>query len=247
MGRDVRPAIAGLVFAVGLWSAQASAAVTVTIGDAAGSPGGNADVTVAMAGGMGDVAAVQLDVTFPETILSISPADDCTLADRLPASLSFIVFHPAANRARFLIIDLNYPGALISDGDLFTCSFHILSEPSGSVAELVGDRLEVSDDLAMSVPASVEDGMVTVLLCGNGVIDAGEACDDGSDNGTSFSCCTTTCQFVSDGEASCDGNECTRPDTCVAGVCTPGGCADGGACTVCGGLCVATGSSCSCE
>jgi hypothetical protein len=241
----VAATIAGLVFS--LWSAQASGVVTVTIGDAAGLPGSDVDVTVGLSGGEGNVASVQLDVLYPNTILSIVPADDCVLAERLSESLSLFAFHPAPGRARFLVIDLNFPGELISNGDLFTCAFHIAPLPSGFVADLVGDRLEVSDDLAVPLPATVEDGTVTVLLCGNGAIDAGEACDDGSDNGSSISCCTATCQFVPDGEASCDGNECTRPDTCLAGVCTPGSCADGGACTACGGTCVDTGSSCNCE
>jgi len=247
MRRHVRPVIAGLLFTFGLWSAQASAAVTVGIGDAAGLPGSDVEVTVSLSGTQGDVAAVQLDILFPDTTLSVSPADDCTLAPQLPESLSFFVFQPAPNRARFLVIDHGYPGALMGDGDLFTCAFHILPEPSESVAELLADRVEVSDDFAMPVPASAENGTVSVLLCGNGSIDPDEACDDGSDNGTSFSCCTASCEFVPDGEASCDGNECTRPDTCTAGVCTPGGCADGGVCTVCGGSCVDSGSSCECE
>jgi hypothetical protein len=231
----------------GLWSAQASEAATLTIGDAAGLPGSDVGVVVSLSGTVEDVAAVQLDVLFLNAILDIVPADDCALAERLADSLSLFSFRPAPNRARFLIVDLNYPGALISDGDLFTCAFHIVPQPPGSVAELVGDRFEISNELAMPIPVSVENGTVTVLFCGNGSIEPGEACDDGSDNGTSSSCCTAGCQFVPDGEASCDGNDCTRPDTCIAGVCTPGTCAEGGACTVCGGVCVDTGSSCGCE
>lgn len=246
MRRHVRPVVAGLGLLLGLWSASAAEAAVVTIGDGAGLPDSDVDVTVSLSDGEGDVAAVQLDVLFPVTSLSLSPAEDCSLADRL-TELSLFVFEPQPNRARFLVIDLNYPGAIISDGDLFTCTFHILAQPSESVADLVGDRVEVSDDSAMPIASSVENGSVTVLLCGNNLIDQGEECDDGNDNGTSSSCCTATCQFVPDGPASCDGNTCTRPDSCVGGVCTPGGCADGGACTLCGGVCVDTGSSCVCE
>jgi hypothetical protein len=84
-------------------------------------------------------------------------------------------------------------------------------------------------------------------ICGNEIVDAGEDCDDGADNGSASSCCDATCQFKPDGNASCDGNVCTRPDTCSTGVCSPGNCADGSACTICGGQCVDGGSSCDCD
>lgn len=83
--------------------------------------------------------------------------------------------------------------------------------------------------------------------CGDTIVDLGEDCDDGADNGTGASCCTESCQFKPDGNASCDGKVCTRPDQCTAGVCSPGTCADGSACSICGGECVDTGSSCECD
>lgn len=246
MRKRVWPVIAGWVFLFSFWSAHATQAATVNIGNAAGLPDTDVGVAVTLSGSEGNVAAVQLDVVFPDNTLTLSPADDCVLADRL-SELSLFAFQPETNRARFLVIDLSYPGVFIDDGDLFSCTFHILPQPAQAVAELVGDRFEVSDEFAMPISSSVENGSVSVILCGNGAIDDGEACDDGSLNGTSSSCCTSACQFVPDGTASCDGNECTRPDTCIGGVCTPGSCADGGACTVCGGLCVDSGSSCDCE
>ncbi len=86
-------------------------------------------------------------------------------------------------------------------------------------------------------------------FCGNGVVDVanGEDCDDAADNGTASSCCTASCDFKPNGNASCDGNLCTRPDTCTNGVCTPGACADAQACSGCGGVCNDTGSTCECQ
>jgi len=86
-------------------------------------------------------------------------------------------------------------------------------------------------------------------LCGDGNIDAadGELCDDGADNATIRSCCAADCLYKPNGAASCDGNLCTRPDTCTDGVCTPGTCADAQACSQCGGSCVDTGSTCECQ
>ena len=74
--------------------------------------------------------------------------------------------------------------------------------------------------------------------CGNGVLDAGEQCDDG--NRSDFDCCDAGCRFKSPG-APCDFNEC-RASTCDgAGVCErvnlPGPCDDANPCTA-GDACV---------
>ena len=54
--------------------------------------------------------------------------------------------------------------------------------------------------------------------CGNGIVDAGEACDDGNlDDGD---CCAADCQtMVPDGSTCSDGDPCTVPDQCSSGVC----------------------------
>jgi cysteine-rich repeat protein len=46
---------------------------------------------------------------------------------------------------------------------------------------------------AVTRPFSI---VVPASLCGNGVIDAGEQCDDGSANGTAGDACSSTCQCV---------------------------------------------------
>src|SRR5207302_266605 len=64
-------------------------------------------------------------------------------------------------------------------------------------------------------------GLLTVLAgqlhaanCGNGNPNPGEQCDDGLNNGTAGSCCTTTCTFKTSGTACTDdGNVCTT-DLC---------------------------------
>lgn len=103
----------------------------------------------------------------------------------------------------------------------------------------LGDVLEQAD-LAFILSG-------TDSVCGNGVVEGGEQCDAGPDNGTGASCCGTNCQFKPNGSASCDNNVCTRPDTCTNGVCSPGVCAAGSACTVCGGTCSNTGTACKCS
>src|SRR5439155_528968 len=97
----------------------------------------------------------------------------------------------------------------------------------------------------------VETNLWSVLgkkasVCGNGVVEPGEQCDDG--NTLDGDCCSSTCQFDPAG-APCTGtNVCLTATTCDgAGVCgggtpTPGACNDGNPCTTAdtcaGGVCV---------
>ena len=83
----------------------------------------------------------------------------------------------------------------------------------------------------------VDSGAFEVGPCGNGVLDPGEACDDGNTAGND--CCSPSCQFES-GPGS--------PDCCVAGVCNVGAacgaaCLGQGTCQL-GGL---TGDKCNCR
>ncbi|HYP86878.1 MAG TPA: S8 family serine peptidase, partial [Polyangiaceae bacterium] len=54
--------------------------------------------------------------------------------------------------------------------------------------------------------------------CGDGNLDAGEACDPAIAGSTT--CCTSTCTIVTNGTGCDDGNACTQTDKCQAGVCT---------------------------
>src|SRR5439155_861439 len=88
--------------------------------------------------------------------------------------------------------------------------------------------------------------------CGDGVVDSPEQCDTGSANGTTGSCCTSTCTFKTNGTACTDdGNVCTT-DLCngSSGVCqhAPGNA--GTQCRASAGICDpaenCTGSSSTC-
>src|SRR5882724_10551412 len=58
-------------------------------------------------------------------------------------------------------------------------------------------------------------------ICGNGILETKESCDDGANNGTAGSCCTTTCTFKTSGTACTDdGNVCTT-DQCNGTVGSP--------------------------
>ena len=53
--------------------------------------------------------------------------------------------------------------------------------------------------------------------CGNGVVDAGEACDDG--NAAGGDCCAANCTLEADGSACDDADASTSGDVCTAGAC----------------------------
>ncbi|MBW2293265.1 MAG: M20/M25/M40 family metallo-hydrolase [Deltaproteobacteria bacterium] len=80
-----------------------------------------------------------------------------------------------------------------SDAD-FALGFNALQATVGAVAELVG---------ATAVAASG---------CGDGVLDAGEQCDDG--NLADGDCCSALCNFEASGSTCDDGNACSVADTC---------------------------------
>jgi len=110
----------------------------------------------------------------------------------------------------------------------------------------------------------------TINLCGDGILQPGEDCDDG--NRLAGDCCSPTCKFeplgspciaptictnnacngagvcgsvgVNDGIACTDGNACTVGDTCTAGAClgAPKNCVDGNPCTT--DLCTAPTVGC---
>jgi len=78
-------------------------------------------------------------------------------------------------------------------------------------------------------------GLAVGALCGNGVVDPGEECDDG--NTVSGDCCSAACFFEQGGCACNDANVCTDDGTCNGtGTCQVVGfnanpCQDGNACT----------------
>ena len=67
---------------------------------------------------------------------------------------------------------------------------------------------------------SIEDPTET-KVCGDGFVDQGEECDDG--NASSGDCCSSSCQYESNGSSCTDGNICTVSDSCNGvGRCLPG-------------------------
>jgi cysteine-rich repeat protein len=101
------------------------------------------------------------------------------------------------------------------DGDL--CTDDLCEEPAGT-CDNVFDSTNAPE----------------CALCGNGVLDPGEACDDG--NVVGGDCCSAECDLEAVGSPCDDGDFCTIADVCGGlGACEGGGardCDDGVGCTV---------------
>jgi cysteine-rich repeat protein len=116
----------------------------------------------------------------------------------------------------------------------------------GSTADLWGETWTAADinSPAFGFVISVSDGVdaagvdaisITVFysLCGDSQIGLSEDCDDG--NAANGDCCSSTCQFESNGSPCPDADLCNGDETCDgAGDCTPGpvlDCDDSNDCT----------------
>src|SRR5581483_8513610 len=75
-------------------------------------------------------------------------------------------------------------------------------------------------------------GLAICGPCGNGVVDSGEACDDG--NALDGDCCSADCQTLApDGTSCSDGNACTAADSCSNGACVGSGSVSCDPCLTC--------------
>jgi uncharacterized delta-60 repeat protein len=95
---------------------------------------------------------------------------------------------------------------------------------AGNVTALPDGRVLVAGQYSYIGYPIDHEGFVARLggLCGNGMLDPGEECDDG--NALGFDCCSTGCQLDPVGSAcDLDGRQCTFDSCDGAGTCTAGG------------------------
>jgi cysteine-rich repeat protein len=163
----------------------------------------------------------------PDGVLLLDPAND--LADAI--SWEGIVPNQGPYGALF-----NAPNPSYNAGrDVGTTNLESFEKTSGVGRALSEIEWALSGTNASS-PGVINAGQVLVCdaagVCGNGVLDAGEACDDG---GTADGdCCSSTCTYEPPGSVCDDGDACTAVDTCDgAGTCLAGAavvCDDGAFC-----------------
>ncbi|HXC49309.1 MAG TPA: lysyl oxidase family protein [Candidatus Limnocylindrales bacterium] len=103
----------------------------------------------------------------------------------------------------------------------------VLRIPNQSFAPFMGENaagnwtLTVHDNRSNDTGTLQSWSLEICSICGNGLLDPGEVCDDG--NAADGDCCSSDCQTIGPDGASCeDGDSCTVGDTCSGGVCVEG-------------------------
>jgi len=144
--------------------------VTFTVGSVSGSPGQDANVTIGMSGGGGDLAAAQLDLLFDPTVLDVGdPRSACTKDPRLSQDVLVVTTpdDPAPDgkrRLRLFVGDVTAPITPFADGAIATCTFHINSGAAAVPATLAADRLNASDARGNVFGSQAVSGGVSILI-----------------------------------------------------------------------------------
>lgn len=113
---------------------------------------GTVTVAIGVSGGGGEVATVQLDLTYDTALLELGdPSRACKLDERLRASHVLLATQPASppvpegrKRLRLFAGDLSYPIQSFADGVVAQCVFQRRSGTSGN-AQFTVERLNVGD------------------------------------------------------------------------------------------------------
>ncbi len=102
----------------------------------------------------------------------------------------------------------------------------VIGDPDDYLTWVAIGDVDVQVDVYQTTTSYTFHRLVVAIAppCGDGTVQAGEACDDGNtDDGD---CCSSTCQYEVAGSACDDGVVCTAVDSCDgAGACQPGGAA----------------------
>ncbi|MFI5395819.1 MAG: cohesin domain-containing protein [Candidatus Binatia bacterium] len=138
--------------------------ITQQIGSASGAPGTTITIPVTVTNGGGIVSATQVDLLYPAAVMG-NPS--CVKAPRLTnysvyTSLPSDPPAPAGERRlRTLVIDLSSPSTF-TDGQIFSCTFTILTSAQPGTYAITGERQGVSDHLGEEIISTVANGSVTV-------------------------------------------------------------------------------------
>ncbi|MEM7137552.1 MAG: hypothetical protein AAF500_13280 [Myxococcota bacterium] len=94
----------------------------------------------------------------------------------------------------------------------FVCASRVCDESRGVCVACL-------EDLDCAAGDRCEDNACILATCGDGVVDAAEACDNGDDNGLPPESCAADCAFNVGADCVDDG-DCTGDATCDEGVCS---------------------------
>ena len=184
---------------------------------------------------------------------SINFTDDCLVRVPPTCGIGFNTFTTPLDPSSFISTWLRWDATPPAPPAGYIGDFAILHPITGSPCGTNFFRVEGPG----LPPGGVQTNLFNLMgkkasICGNGVVEPGEQCDDG--NTLDGDCCSSTCQFDPAG-APCTGtNVCLTATTCDgAGVCGGGtptlsACNDGNVCTVAdtcfNGACVGVPNTC---
>jgi hypothetical protein len=138
---------------------------TVTVGVRSGTEGGTANVSIDIAGGLGEVASVQLDLLYDPNVLEIDdPSTACSKDARLEDQI-LLAAEPntetlgGLKRVRLFVGSTTLPIGAMSDGHVATCSFAIKDNGAGQTA-VTPDRLNVGDTRGNTFRVVASNGTV---------------------------------------------------------------------------------------
>ena len=189
----------------------------------------------------GDVITYTLNYHNPS---DVDTATNVSLTDTLPPGVQWTGGTTPTSIVGN-VLTFNLPDIRVHAGGTIHISATLASPPAPFTLLENTATLTFSDSLGNPAPAVVSTAGTAVpcgAWCGNGVVDSGEQCDAGLDNGAAGSCCTSSCTAIAAG-TSCasDANVCTDDVCDASGICThpnnTAPCDDGNACT--------TGETCS--
>jgi len=109
-------------------------------------------------------------------------------------------YYVPTDRVIYFLMDNTAGPASIHESEPGTIAYLQVRDTPMTAAEVAASLADICGAVAAST-TTTSTTTTTLSPCGNGVIDPGEACDDGPRNGSPTSCCSTGCTVAAAGPA----------------------------------------------
>jgi len=157
----------GLAFLLSPAFAGGGPAVTFSLLDTDGVPGGEAGVTLALSGDDGSAVSAGVDIVYPDGDLSFTEpvSMSCVLDARIASThqVAGRILSPGTVNVEISVLGAPNPLPPLGNGDLAVCSFGISADAmDGDMFPVEADNVFVGDDLGAEIGSSAQDGIVSV-------------------------------------------------------------------------------------